>query len=304
MKLGLMSAALPRLSLEELALWAGENGFEMLELACWPVRKAERRYAGVTHVDVTTLEAKRADEIRRLLEKHRLQISSLGYYPNPLAADQEHRREVIGHLKRVIIAAEMLRVPIVGTFVGRDKTRTLEANLDEFAKVWPSLVKFAADHNVKLAIENCPMIFSNDEWPGGNNLAVSPLVWREMFSIIPDQNFGLNLDPSHLVWQFIDYCRAVYDFRDRIFHVHAKDMEINREQLYQRGIMSLGMGWQVPRLPGLGEVDWGRFIAALYAVGYDYVLSIEHEDRAFEATEELVKRGFLISRDCLRPYLH
>lgn len=304
MKLGLMSAALPRMTLEQLTEWAGANGFEMLELACWPVSKAERRYAGVTHIDVTKLTAAQAEAIRELMHRHGLQISSLGYYPNPLHPDPDHRRAVIEHLKKVIVAAGMIGVPIVGTFVGRDKVKTLEANFDDFAQVWPPIVKFAADHGVKIAIENCPMIFSNDEWPGGNNLAISPAVWRKMFEIIPDANFGLNLDPSHLLWQMIDYERVVYDFRERIFHVHAKDMEINREQLYQRGVLSLGMGWQIPRLPGLGEVNWPRFISALYAVGYDYVLSIEHEDRAFEKTEELVKRGFLISRDALRPYLH
>ncbi|MFC1465018.1 MAG: sugar phosphate isomerase/epimerase family protein [Candidatus Brachytrichaceae bacterium NZ_4S206] len=304
MKLGLMSAALPRLTLEQLAEWAADNGFDMLELACWPVSKAERRYAGVTHIDVTALSKSKANAIRALMRKHNLAISSLGYYPNPLHPDASHREAVIEHLKKVIVAAQMLDVPIVGTFVGRDKNKTLEANLDEFAQVWPPIVKFAANHGVKIAIENCPMIFSNDEWPGGNNLAISPAVWHKMFEIIPDANFGLNLDPSHLLWQMIDYERVVYDFRDRIFHVHAKDMEINREQLYQRGVLSLGMGWQIPRLPGLGEVNWGRFISALYAVGYDYVLSIEHEDRAFEKTEDLVKRGFLIARDVLRPYLH
>jgi sugar phosphate isomerase/epimerase len=304
MKLGLMSAALPQLSLDELAKWASANSFEMLELACWPPSKAERRYAGVTHIDVTVLTKVKANSIRALMRRHHLEISSLGYYPNPLHPDESHRKEVIEHLKQVIVAAEMLGVPVVGTFVGRDKDKTLDANFDDFAKVWPAIVSFAGDHGVKIAIENCPMIFSNDEWPGGNNLAISPAAWRQMFEIIPDANFGLNLDPSHLLWQMIDYERVVYDFRERIFHVHAKDMEINREQLYQRGVLSLGMGWQIPRLPGLGEVNWARFIAALYAAGYDYVLSIEHEDRAFEKTEELVKRGFLIAGGALRPYLH
>lgn len=304
MKLGLMSAALPQLTLAQLAEWASSNGFEMLELACWPVSKAERRYAGVTHIDVTTLTKTKASAIRSLMRRHNLEISSLGYYPNPLHPDAGHRKAVIEHLKQVIVAAEMIGVPIVGTFVGRDKDKTLEANFDEFGKVWPAIVSFAGDHGVKIAIENCPMIFSNDEWPGGNNLAISPAAWRRMFDIIPAANFGLNLDPSHLLWQMIDYERVVYDFHERIFHVHAKDMEINREQLYQRGVMSLGMGWQIPRVPGLGQVNWARFIAALYAVGYDYVLSIEHEDRAFEKTEELVKRGFYIARDALKPYLH
>lgn len=304
MKLGLMSAAFPKWSLEKLAAWAAENGFEMLELACWPVGKAERRYAGVTHIDVADFDAQKAKEVKAILKKYNLEISSLGYYPNPLDPNPEHRETVISHLKKVIVAAEMLDVPVVGTFVGRDKTKTLEDNWPEFEKVWPPIVRFAAQHNVKIAIENCPMIFSNDEWPGGNNLAISPAVWRKMFEIIPDDNFGLNLDPSHLIWQFIDYVRVVYEFKDRLFHVHAKDLRIDHEQLYQRGVMSLGMGWQIPRLPGLGDVDWGKFISALYGAGYDYVISIEHEDRAFEKTEELVVRGFLLSRDVLRPYIH
>ena len=304
MKLGLMSAALPNLSLGELAEWAAANGFDMLELACWPVSKAERRYAGVTHVDVTELTPAKSRDILGLMEKHRLQISSLGYYPNPLHPDANHRTMVIDHLKKVIAAAEMLNVPIVGTFVGRDKNKTIEDNFSEFEKVWPPIVKFAADHGVKIAIENCPMIFSNDEWPGGNNLATTPAIWRKMWEIIPAANFGLNLDPSHLIWQMIDVVRVIYEFGPRIFHVHAKDLRIDREQLYQRGILSLGMGWEIPRLPGLGDVNWSQFISALYGAGYDNVISIEHEDRAFEKTEELVKRGFLISRDVLRPYIH
>ena len=221
MKLGLMSAALPQLSFEELVAWLSKNGFGMIEVACWPQGKAERRYAGVTHIDVAKLKKKEVKSIHASLEKHGMQISSLGYYPNPLHPDLEHRQQVIDHLQKVIVAAEMLSVPIVGTFVGRNKDLTLEQNLEEFAKVWPPIVKFAADHGIKIAIENCPMIFSNDEWPGGNNLAISPHVWRKMWEIIPDTNFGLNLDPSHLIWQMIDYERVVYDFADRIFHVHA-----------------------------------------------------------------------------------
>ena len=303
MKLGLLSAAFPAMPLEQLAEWAAGNGFEMLEVACWPASKAERRYAGVTHIDVAELTPRGAGDVRDLMEKHNLQISSLAYYPNPLHPDPDHRQMVAEHLKKVIAAAEMLSVPIVGTFVGRDRNRTVEDNFGEFEKVWPPLVRFAVDHGIKIAIENCPMIFSNDEWPGGDNLAATPAIWRRMWDIIPDANFGLNLDPSHLVWQMIDYERVVYEFGDRIFHVHAKDMRIDREQLYQHGVLSLGMGWQIPRLPGLGEIQWNRFISALYAVGYDYVVSIEHEDRAFERTEDLVKRGFLISRDALRPYI-
>ena len=166
------------------------------------------------------------------------------------------REEVNGHLRKVIDAAQALGVDIVGTFVGNDKDRPVPENLERFRKIWPSLVSYAGERGVKIAIENCPMIFSYDEWPGGNNLAWSPAIWDEMFSAIPDANFGLNLDPSHLVWLMIDYERAVYDFGDRIFHAHAKDMEVRQDGLYRHGTFSGGIGWQVPRLPGLGQVDW------------------------------------------------
>jgi sugar phosphate isomerase/epimerase len=303
MKLGIVSAALPQLTLAELAEWSAANGFEALELMCWPPSKAERRYAGITHVDVTDFTSAQAAEVKAIAARHNQLISGLGYYPNPLSADLAQREYVIAHLKQVIVAAEMLDVPVVNTFIGRDQRQTVEANLTEFARVWPSIIKFAAAHHVKIAIENCPMIFSNDEWPGGNNLAFSPALWRKMFEIIPDENFGLNFDPSHLIWQMIDGPRAIREFGSRIFHVHAKDLEIDREQLYQHGILSAGMGWQVPRLPGLGEVEWSKFFSALYATGYDYAVCIEHEDRGFEKTEELVKRGFLIARDVLRPFI-
>ena len=204
----------------------------------------------------------------------------------------------------MIDAAARLGVPTVGTFVGRDRTRSIEDNWTAFDEVWPPLVAHAAERGVKIAIENCPMIFSADEWPGGNNLAFSPAIWREMFRRIPDDGFGLNLDPSHLVWQFIDCERAIYEFGDRIFHAHGKDVEVRPDGLYDWGTMSAGVGWQVPRLCGLGQVDWPRFFAALYAVGYDGVVSIEHEDRRFEGTPELVRRGFLIARDTLRPFIH
>ncbi|OFW73044.1 MAG: AP endonuclease, partial [Actinobacteria bacterium RBG_16_68_12] len=199
----------------------------------------------------------------------------------------------------MIDAAQELGVGIVGTFVGKDQWKTVPDNFEEFRAVWPGLVDYAAERGVRIAIENCPMIFSYDEWPGGINLASTPAAWDEMFSIVDSPSFGLNLDPSHLVWLQIDYERVVRDYAAKIFHVHAKDMEIDRDGLYRNGTISLGMGWQVPRLPGLGEVRWDRFLAALYRAGYDFVVSVEHEDRSFEGTEELVKRGFLIARDAL-----
>jgi sugar phosphate isomerase/epimerase len=304
MKLGFFTAALPGNTLEQAAKWGAESGFQAIEIACWPHEKAARRYAGVTHIDVAALDKAKAKEIRKMLDGHGLTISSLGYYPNPLHPEEEHREMVINHLRKVIEAAALLEVPVVGTFVGKDKNKTVQQNLDDYAKIWPPIVRFARQHDVKIGIENCPMLFSYDEWPGGNNLASTPAIWRRMWDIIPDDNFGLNLDPSHLILQMIDYERVIRDFSDRIFHVHAKDLHIDREGLYNHGALSQGMGWQVPRLPGLGDVDWQKFFAALTAARYDYVVSIEHEDRVYEGDEELVKRGFYLSRDVLKPYMH
>jgi sugar phosphate isomerase/epimerase len=300
-KLGLLTAAFGGLTLDEVAAWAAGNGFDMLEVACWPSGGGEkRRYAGVTHIDVDALDV---DAVHATLERHGVAISALAYYPNNLHPDDAHRQEVNAHLRKVIDAAQALGVGIVGTFAGNDKDRPLPENLQRFREIWPPLVAYAGERGVRIAIENCPMIFSYDEWPGGNNLAWSPAIWDEMFSAIPEENFGLNLDPSHLVWLMIDYERAVYDFGDRIFHAHAKDLEVRSDGLYRHGTFSSGIGWQVPRLPGLGQVDWSRFVAALYAVGYDHVLSVEHEDRRFEATPELVERGFVLARNTLAPLI-
>lgn len=301
MKLGLLTAAFGGLSLADVAEWSAGAGFEMLEVACWPAEGREkRRYAGVSHIDVDSFDP---DAVRELISRRGLEISSLAYYPNNLHPDDVLREAFNGHLRKVIDAAERLGVSIVGTFVGNDKDRPLPENLKRFRKIWPPLVDYAGERGVRIAIENCPMIFTYDEWPGGNNLAYAPAIWEEMFEAIPAENFGLNLDPSHLVWLMIDYEQAVYEFADRIFHVHAKDLELRREGLYRNGTFSAGLGWQVPRLPGLGEVRFDRFVAALYGVGYDHVVSVEHEDRRFEGSEELVKRGFLLARNTLRPLL-
>ena len=304
MKLGFLTAAFPGNTLEQAAQWGAESGFQAIEIACWPKETVTRRYAGVTHINVATLDNLAASEIRKMLGGYGLTISSLAYYPNPLHPDAEHREMVIGHLKKVIDAAALLEVPVVGTFVGKDKNKTIPQNFEDYARIWPPIVKFAKERGIKIAIENCPMLFSYDEWPGGNNLASTPAIWRKMWEIIPDDNFGLNLDPSHLVLQMIDYERVVREFGNKIFHVHAKDLHIDQEGLYNHGVLSQGLGWQIPRLPGLGDMNWSKFFAALSASRYDYVVSIEHEDRVFEGDDNLVKRGFYIARDILKPYIH
>ncbi|UCB45344.1 MAG: sugar phosphate isomerase/epimerase [Spirochaetota bacterium] len=312
MKIGLMSAAFPMITLEEIVAWASEQNFGMLEIACWPAGKEkDRKYGGVVHIDVESLNQGMADEINGMMTDHNLEISALGYYPNPLHPDREVRAQAIEHLKKVIAGASLLKVGIVGTLVGRswntaitgrEWQKDIDYNFEEFKKVWPDLIRYANDHGVKIAIEHCPMLWA-DTWPGGSNLPYSPALLRRMFEVIPDENFGLNFDPSHFIWQHIDYIRFVYEFKQRIFHVHAKDMDIDRDMLYEDGIVNCGFRWQRPRLPGMGLVDWKKLVTSLYDVNYDYVLSIEHEDSNFEGSEELVKRGFLIAKKELELHI-
>lgn len=303
MKLGLLTAPFPDTSLIEVVDWASSAGFETLEIACWPKSSgASRRYAGTAHIDVAALSDTEAREITSALAERGMTVSALGYYPNPLHPDADHRQAVLAHLKNVIAAASRMGVGLVNTFCGGDAGKHVDANWEEALKVWPGIIAYARDHGVKLAFENCPMIFSRDEWPGGNNIAYSPYVWRRILEAWGG-DVGMNYDPSHLVWQMIDQARFIKEFGALMLHVHAKDLMIDRDGLYERGIMSAGMGWQVPRMPGLGEVDWSLIFSSLYRAGYDGAVVIEHEDRRFEGTDELVKRGFLLARDVLRPFV-
>lgn len=304
MKLGLLTAPFPDTPLEEVSDWAAANGFASLEICCWPKGEGSaRRYAGVCHVDVHGFTQDKADELNSMLASKGITISGFGYYPNPLHPDPDHRALVQGHIKKVITAAAMAGVPVVNTFIGADAAKTQEENWADAKVAWPEIVAHAESLGVKIAIENCPMIFSPDEWPSGHNVAHTPHVWRQMFEEF-GPTVGMNLDPSHLIWQMIDIERVIAEFGDRIYHIHAKDLEIDKEGLYEHGIMSAGIGWQVPRLPGLGDVDWRAFMSALYRAGYDGDITIEHEDRQFEETDDLVKRGFLLARDVLAPYVH
>ncbi len=302
MQLGLLTAPFETQPLEEVAVWAASEGFEVLEVACWPVSSgATRRYAGTSHIDVAKLTDGAALELSGRLREKGLGISALGYYPNPLHPDRDHREAVIAHLRDVIVAAGRLGVG-VNTFCGGDAALTVDDNWARAQQIWPEIIGFARDHGVSLAFENCPMIFSNDEWPGGHNIAYSPRIWRRILEEW-DGAVGINYDPSHLVYQMIDQSRFIAEFGAHFRHVHAKDLMIDREGLYERGILSAGMGWQVPRMPGLGDVDWPRFFSDLYRAGYDGPVVIEHEDRNFEGTEAAVKRGFRLARDVLAPFI-
>jgi sugar phosphate isomerase/epimerase len=302
-KLGLLTAPFEDTDLMDVASWAGANGFSALEVACWPDTGGEkRRYAGTSHINVEGLTRAKGSEIVAGLKERGIEISGLGYYPNPLHADADHREEVIGHLEEVITAASTMGIGIVNTFVGGDRTLNIDQNWTRATEIFAPIVAHAKDAGVRLCFENCPMIFSYDEWPGGHNIAYAPRIWRRIFEEWGDA-VGMNFDPSHLIWQFIDQTRFINEFGPHFAHVHAKDLMIDHEGLYENGIMSLGMGWQIPRLCGLGDVDWSAFFSALYRAGYDGPVIIEHEDRLFEGTHEKVKRGFLLARDVLQPFI-
>ncbi len=303
MQLGFVSAILPDLSLAEVAAFAAATGYGCVELMCWPRGKAERRYAGVTHVDVAGLTRAQADAVNGVMAQHKVAISGLGYYPNPLAPDPAEAQVYVDHLKQVILAAELLGVGVVNTFVGRDWTRSLADNWPRFLATWKPLIQFAEDHGVKIGIENCPMLFTGDEWPGGKNLARSPAIWRRMFEDIPSANFGLNYDPSHLVWQQMDYLAPIREFKDKLFHVHAKDARLDRHQLDQVGILAFPNEYHTPKLPGMGDVNWGQFFSMLTDVGYRGPVCVEVEDRAFEGDFSARQASLVQSHAYLRQYV-
>ncbi len=303
MKLGFVSAILPELSLEELVTFAADAGFDCIELMCWPVAKAERRYAGVTHIDVTDLTEAQALQVRKLMARAGISISGLGYYPNLLSPDAKEAGIANAHLRSVIRAARLLKVGVVNTFVGRDPSLSVETNWPRFLEIWPGLVAFAEEQGVRIGIENCPMYFSADEWPSGKNLAVSPAIWRRMFAEIPGTAWGLNYDPSHLVWQQMDYLKPLREFADRLLHVHAKDVRVDRHRLDDVGILATPLEYHLPKLPGLGDIDWGRFFSVLGDTGYDGAVCIEVEDRAYERDLDTRKAALRRSAGYLRQFI-
>lgn len=303
MKLGFVSAILPELSFEELVDYAADSGFSCIEVCCWPAGKAERRYAGVTHIDVETLDDQKTEKIRSYLKTKGIEISALGYYPNPLDPDEEKRQFYTGHIRKVIAASAKLGVYKVNTFIGRDKNKSVDENFELFGSVWKPLIEFAESSQVKVGIENCPMIFTRDEWPGGNNLASTPAIWRRMFREIPSDCFGLNYDPSHLLWMQMDYVKPVYEFSSKLFHIHLKDAKVYRNKLNEVGIMATPLEFHAPKIPGLGDIDWGKFISALTDIRYRGPVCIEVEDKSFEDTLEHRIHALDLSRRYLMQYL-
>jgi sugar phosphate isomerase/epimerase len=302
MKLGFVSAILPECSLEEVLQFARSEGFSCVELMCWPAGKADRKYAGVTHVDVVGLTPSKAAAVKGLAAEHGIEISALGYYPNLLDPNAATAKTALAHLKKVIRAAQMLGLQTVNTFVGRDWTRSVDENWPRFLKTWRPLIAFAEDHGVRMGIENCPMLFTRDEWPGGKNLATTPAIWRRMFADIPSDAFGLNYDPSHLVLQHMNPEGPLTEFQDKFFHVHAKDVKLNRARLQDVGVFAPPLEWHQPRIPGFGEMDWGHFIGALRETRYRGAVCIEVEDDTFGKTLDGRQLALRVAGNVLRPY--
>ena len=305
MKLGLVSAIADTMGYEEMIDLVAQAGLECVEVACWPAGKAERRYAGVSHIDADRVleDDVYAQHLLDYAAQKGVEISSLAYYPNTMDADLDKRTAAGEHLKKLICASAELGVNMVTTFIGRDQTKTVEENLELVREVWPPIIALAEAKGVKIAIENCPMLFGADQWPGGQNLMTTPAIWRKVFDILPSANLGLNYDPSHFVWQMIDYIQPLYEFKDKIFHVHYKDIKVYPDRLQQVGIMGYPLDFMSPKLPGLGDVNWGKYVSALTDIGYQGYTCIEIEDKAFEGSVEDVKKSVLLSTKYLRNYV-
>ena len=303
MKLGFVSAILDGWSFEEMIDAAADMGFACVEVACWPQGKAERKYGGVSHIDVENLDDELAEHILSYCKEKKVEISSLAFYPNTLDGDLEKREANIRHLHKVIDASSRLGVNMVTTFIGRDQHKTVEENLEIVKEVWPDIIQHAEEKKVRIAIENCPMLFGKDQWPGGQNLMTTPEIWKKVFEILPSDFLGINYDPSHFVWQMMDYIQPLYQFKDKIFHVHYKDIKLYPERLKRVGVMAYPLDYMDPKLPGLGDVDWGKYVSALNDIGYKGYTCIEVEDRAFEDSKDRVLDSLKLSKRYLEQFV-
>ena len=305
MKLGFVSAILDQSNYEEMMDIASDLGFECVEVACWPQGKAERRYAGVSHIDAERVleDEAYAKHILDYAAEKNVEISSLAYYPNTLDPDLEKRQAAVDHLMALIKASAKLGINMVPSFIGRDQSKTVEENLEIVKEVWPPIIKLAEEQGVKVAIENCPMLFGADQWPGGQNLMTTPANWKKVFEILPSDNLGINYDPSHFVWQMIDYIKPIYEFKDKIFHVHYKDIKVYPDKLQEVGIMGYPLDFMSPKLPGYGDVDWGKYVSALTDIGYDGYTCIEVEDKFFEGSQEKVLDSLKLSKRYMTQFV-
>jgi len=305
MKLGFVSAILDGYSYEDMMAQAKKIGYECVEVACWPEAKAERRYAGVSHINCEKVLADEsyAGHVLDVAKNNGVEISSLAFYPNTLDPDLKKRHDNVEHLMNVIRASHRLGINMVTTFIGRDQNRNFEDNLLIVKEVWPDILDLAKELGVKVAIENCPMLFGPDQWPGGQNLMTTPHNWKKIFEILDYDNLGINYDPSHFVWQMIDYVEPVYEFKDKIFHVHFKDLKVLKSKLNQVGILAYPLDFMAPKLPGLGDVNFSRFVSALTDIGYNGYACVEVEDRSFEDTPQRIIDSLTLSYRYMKNFV-
>jgi len=302
MQLGFVTAILPDLSFEEVVDFAAATGYSCIEVMCWPKGKAERRYAGVTHIDCAALTPSEAERLVNYAAERKVAISGLGYYPNALSPVPGEAEVAVEQIHRVLDAAKMLGIGVMNTFIGRDWKLSVDENWPRMVETWTPILEHARLAGVKIGIENCPMLFTKDEWPGGKNLMTTPVLWRRFFKQFEGFDLGLNFDPSHFVWQGMDYLAAIREFAPRFWHCHAKDARLDRERLAQVGIMAHPLEFHTPKLPGLGDANWGAFFAALADAGYKGAVCVEVEDRAYEGSLEARKASLVQSLRYLRQF--
>jgi len=304
MKLGFLTACLPQLPLAQIAEWAAEHGYEALEVATWP--STGSRDFEASHIDVSSFDKGDAERVRALFDQHGLEISALAYYENNLHPHERRRLQIADHVRRNVDAAQLLGVPYVGTFIGRDPSLSVKDNIALAERILPPLVEYAGERGVKLIIENCVMEgWHPDGYPG--NLAYAPELWEWMFSL----GFYLNYDPSHLLWLGIDPVEALRPYVDRIPHTQAKDAQIDPRARVRYGFFGKSLsrenpwdvGWWRYRVPGLGDVDWRAVVDTLYEGGFTGTLSVEHEDPVWGGDETRVKQGLEIAHRTLRPLI-
>jgi sugar phosphate isomerase/epimerase len=302
-KLGFVSAILGNRTFEEVITFAAEHDFECVEVLCEPAGKTDRRYGGIAHIDVESLTAQKAQDITTCARERRVRMSALAYYQNTMHEDEAKQEAAVRHLLKVIDAAAMLGLRNVNAFAGRVQSKPLAYNFGLFKEIWTPIVRHAESKSVKIGIENCPMYFTRDEWPNGWNIAYCPANWRKMFELVPSDNLGLNYDPSHLLWLQIDYVKPLYEFKDKIFHVHIKDTKMLKDKLDDVGILATPLEFHAPKLPGLGDVQWGRFISALTDIGFRDCACIEVEDLAYQKESADIEASLVQSNRFMRQFI-
>ena len=282
-------------TLPQVADWAAAHGFTDLE--CGPMLPLDRA------------------AYEQVLGEGRIGISALIYCRNYLSTDPEEAAQHLAALRERIVFAGALGIDKVVTSTGIDKSvveglydrdpalrdrgnlirRIPAQSLDRVVDLFGPLVELAEKNNVRLCFENCPLM---------GNIAISPVMWKKLFERLPSDHLGLAYDPSHLVWEMIDPYTPLLEFKDKIFHIHAKDTAIDRVKLARTGILT-DFSWWSYRIPGRGELDWRQLLGQLIAEGYDGTLSLEHEDAAYEGSVEAVENGLLDGKawleTCMAP---